>query len=77
VVADHEADIYPAWGSVPQANFHVLTRAMSHRSLAGGGTLFSASAAACHQSCGCGWLHWRRLTTHQIADAAGAWQIVG
>lgn len=44
VVADREADIYPAWGSVPQANFHVLTRAMSDRSLAGGGTLFSAAA---------------------------------
>jgi hypothetical protein len=44
VVADREADIYPAWGTVPEANFHILTRAMSDRSLAGGGTLFSAAA---------------------------------
>jgi len=44
VVADREADIYPAWGAVPEANFHILTRAMSDRSLAGGGTLFSAAA---------------------------------
>jgi hypothetical protein len=32
VVADREADIYPAWGAVPEANFHMLGRAMSDRS---------------------------------------------
>jgi hypothetical protein len=44
VVADREADIYPAWGAVPEANFHMLGRAMSDRSLANGGTLFTAAA---------------------------------
>jgi hypothetical protein len=27
VVADREADIYPLWGTVPDPNCHVLTRA--------------------------------------------------
>jgi hypothetical protein len=44
VVADREADIYPAWATVPDANFHMLGRAMSDRALAGGGTLFTAAA---------------------------------
>ena len=43
VVGDREADIYPAWGSVPAANIHLLTRAMSDRSLKGGGLLFAAA----------------------------------
>jgi hypothetical protein len=45
VVADREADIYPSWASVPEANFHLLGRAMKDRLLAGGGTLFAAAAA--------------------------------
>jgi len=45
VVADRESDIYPAWASVPEANIHMQGRAMSDRSLAGGGTLFAAAAA--------------------------------
>ena len=44
VVADREADIYPTWATVPEANFHMLGRAMKDRLLAGGGTLFAAAA---------------------------------
>jgi hypothetical protein len=44
VVADRESDIYPEWATVPGANFHLLTRAMQDRRLAGGGNLFAASA---------------------------------
>ena len=44
VVADREADIYASWASVPDANVHLLTRAMSDRLLAGGGTLFAVAA---------------------------------
>jgi hypothetical protein len=44
VVADREADIYPAWATVPDANFRMLGRAMSDRALAGGGTRFAAAA---------------------------------
>jgi hypothetical protein len=134
VVADREADIYPQWGSVPEANFHLLTRAMSDRSLVGGGMLFAAAAEfpvagrrkielpardpgrpkrtavvelrygeveICRPRdehdrslpptvrlrlvevrevdppAGVEPLHWRLLTTHEITNAAGAWQIVG
>jgi hypothetical protein len=140
VVADREADIYPKWGSVPEANFHLLIRAMSDRSLVGGGMLFTAAAEfpvagqrvlgldprielpardpgrpkrtavvelrygeveiyrpqherdrslpptvrlrlvevrEVDPPDGVEPLHWRLLTTHEITDAAGAWQIVG
>jgi len=134
VVADREADIYPSWASVPEANFHLLGRAMSDRLLAGGGMLFAATAefpvagrrkielrahdpahpkrpAVVELRYGeveicrprdegdvslpptvrlrlvevreidppaeVEPLHWRLLTTHEIADAAAAWQIVG
>jgi hypothetical protein len=43
-VADREADIYPAWASVPDTNIDMLGRAMSDRLLAGGGTLSTAAA---------------------------------
>jgi hypothetical protein len=43
VVADRESDIYPAWASVPRPGFHLLSRAMADRRLAGGGNLFSAA----------------------------------
>lgn len=148
VVAGREADIYPAWASVPDTNIHMLGRAMSDRLLAGGGTLFTAAAQfpvagrrvlgldprielrahdpahpkrtavvelrygeveicqprnardhslpptvrlplvdvreACPRALdprinppeGVEPLHWRLLTTHEITDAAGAWQIV-
>jgi Transposase DDE domain len=46
VVADREADMYPLWGSTPDARMHVLTRAMKDRALVGGGALFAAAAAA-------------------------------
>ena len=53
VVADRESDIYPAWASVPQAGFHLLSRAMHapcggrgvDRRLAEGGTLFGAAGS--------------------------------
>ena len=56
MVDDREGDIYPKWatehareGSVPQDNFHLLTRAMVDRRLAnpeaGGATLFASAAA--------------------------------
>ena len=134
VVADREADIYPAWGAVPEANFHMLSRAMSDRSLANGGTLFTAAAQfpvagrrtielrahdpahpkrtavvelrygeveicrprgehdrglpptvrlrlidvrEINPPAEAEPLHWRLLSTHEITDAAGAWQIVG
>jgi hypothetical protein len=134
VVDDREGDIYPKWASLPAERFHLLTRAMVDRRLAGGGTLFAAAArfavAGTRQIdlpareplrtkrravvelrfgeveiCrprdeqdrslsatvrlrllevretnppeGVEPLHWRLLTTHDIADAAAAWQIVG
>jgi hypothetical protein len=134
VVADREADIYPLWGSVPDRKCHVLTRAMSDRSLIGGGTLFAAATKfpvagrreielpardpgqrkrrvrlelrhgeveicrprgerdrslppsvrlrlievqEINPPEDVEPLHWRLLTTHAIADVAGAWQIVG
>ena len=134
VVADRESDIYPAWASVPQPGFHLLSRAMVDRRLAGGGNLFNAAegfAVAGRREIklparqpdraartatvemrfgeveicrprderdhslpktvrlrlvevreidppeGVEPLHWRLLTTHDVADAAKAWQIVG
>src|SRR5579862_2711841 len=35
VVADRESDMYPAWASVPRPGFHLLSRAMVDRRLAG------------------------------------------
>jgi hypothetical protein len=43
VVAGRESDIYPAWARVPRPGFHLLSRAMVDRRLAGGGTLFDAA----------------------------------
>ncbi len=144
VVADRESDIYPAWARVPQAGFHLLSRAMVDRRLtdpppgiepvaAGPRTLFGAAEsfpvagrrklelparqpdrAARTASVerrfgeveicrprderdhslpktvrlrlvevrevdppeGMEPLHWRLLTTHDVADADKAWQIV-
>jgi len=133
VVDDREGDIYAKWASLPQANFHLLSRAAQDRSLAGGGMLFAAAAkfaVAGHRRielpgrepgqakrtaevelrygevevrrplherdrslpetvrlrlvevcetdppAGVAPLRWRLLTTHAIADAADAWQIV-
>ncbi len=44
VVADRESDIYPEWATVPDVNFHLLTRAMQDRRLVDGGSLYAASA---------------------------------
>jgi hypothetical protein len=48
VVSDREGDIYPSWGRLPAAGFHVLNRVMSDRRLAGevaeGTTLYTAAA---------------------------------
>lgn len=44
VVADRESDIYAAWATLPGENFHLLTRMMHDRAVAGGGTLSSAAA---------------------------------
>lgn len=134
VVADRESDMYPAWASVPQARFHLLSRAMVDRRLAGGGTLFAAAESfpvagtrkiklparqpdraartatvemrfGAVEICrprdewdrslaktvrlrlvevrevdppeGVEPLHWRLLTTHDVADAEKAWEIVG
>jgi hypothetical protein len=133
VVDDREGDIYAKWAALPQANFHLLSRAAQDRSLAGGGMLFAAAATfavagrrrvelparepgqakrtaevelrygeveVCrplHERdrnlpetirlrlvevreidppAGVEPLHWRLLTTHAIADAQAAWQIV-
>jgi len=45
VVADRESDIYAEWATLPGENFHLLTRVMRERALAGGGTLSSAAAS--------------------------------
>lgn len=44
VVADRESDIYAEWATLPGENFHLLTRVMHDRAVAGGGTLLSAAA---------------------------------
>jgi hypothetical protein len=134
VVADRESDIYPAWASVPRPGFHLLSRAMVDRRLAGGGNLFCAAESftvagkrkielparqpdraartamvemrfgeveICRPRDeqdrdlsktvrlrlvdvrevaapeGVEPLHWRLLTTHEVADAEKAWAIVG
>lgn len=43
VVADRESDIYAEWATLPGANFHLLTRVMHDRAVAGGGTLASVA----------------------------------
>ena len=44
VVGDRESDIYAQWASVPEDDFHVLTRAMNDRRLAGGRLLYETMA---------------------------------
>jgi hypothetical protein len=44
VVADRESDIYAEWATLPAENFHLLTRAMHDRAVAGGGTLSGEAA---------------------------------
>jgi hypothetical protein len=42
-VSDRESDIYAKWARVPEASFHILTRAMHDRRLEGGKKLSTAS----------------------------------
>jgi hypothetical protein len=133
VVDDRESDFYAKWASVPEAGFHMLTRAMKDRRLATGGMLFAAAdgfpvagrrtielpardpgkprrtavvelrygevairrpehedrslpktvrlrlveAREIDPPADVEPLHWRLLTTHEIADTAAAWQIIG
>jgi hypothetical protein len=44
MIADREADLYPFWASIPEANIHVLGRIFHDRRLPGGGSLYTASA---------------------------------
>jgi hypothetical protein len=44
VVGDRESDIYALWATLPGENFHLLTRVMHDRAVAGGGLLSSAAA---------------------------------
>jgi Transposase DDE domain len=41
-VSDRESDLYVKWARVPEPGFHILTRAMQDRRIAGGGMLSSA-----------------------------------
>jgi hypothetical protein len=45
-ISDRESDIYAKWASVPEPNFHILTRAMHDRSINEGGKLSTASLQA-------------------------------
>lgn len=42
-VSDRESDIYADWAGVPGPNFHLLTRMMHDRGVAGGGTVSKAT----------------------------------
>lgn len=132
VIADRESDLYAEWARVPGPSFHLMTRAMADRRLAGGGKLYGFGAALppagtralklrarpgrrqrtarltlrfgrvtvrrpantperglpegvtlslvevveLQPPAGAEPLHWRLLTTHEVSDAASAWQIV-
>ena len=45
-MSDRECDIYHYWASAPGPNFHLLTRMMHDRALAGGGTAWKTTTAA-------------------------------
>jgi hypothetical protein len=55
VVADRESDIYAEWARLPGPNFHLLTRVMHDRAVAGGGTLSGVAA------------HWPFVATRTVA----------
>ena len=44
-MSDRECDIYHYWANAPGPNFHLLTRMMHDRALAGGGTVGKTTAA--------------------------------
>jgi hypothetical protein len=132
VIDDREGDIYAKWASVAEQHFHLLTRSMHDRILAGGRSLYETAAGLpiagvstvdlmaranrparqaklalrygrvtlqrpkgpgmqdlpktveltlievveCDPPADVEPLHWYLLTTHQVSDAASAWQIV-
>jgi hypothetical protein len=43
VVADRESDIYAEWATLPEPNFHLITRSMQDRRLANGESLYRAA----------------------------------
>jgi len=51
VVADRESDIYPAWARVPQAGFHLLSRAMVDRRLVDASAVSPPSAEPAAVGC--------------------------
>jgi len=132
-VSDRESDIFAAWASVPEPNFHMIVRSMHERRLANGGSLYAMgerfaftttrlvelleregkrSTRSAQLSLRFGRVelarprntrdrglpnsvpltfievierdpprgtepvHWRLLTTHDVANADAAWQIV-
>jgi hypothetical protein len=42
VVADRESDIFAEWATLPEPNFHLITRSMHDRRLLDGGSLYAA-----------------------------------
>jgi hypothetical protein len=44
VVADRESDIFAEWATLPEPNFHLITRSMHDRRLANGDGLYAAGA---------------------------------
>jgi hypothetical protein len=132
-ISDRESDIFETWATIPEPNFHLITRSMHDRRLTNGESLYAAGArfawttsrvvALPEREHGCSarlanlalrfgkvemarpkntlerhlpksvavtfieiierdpprgadQVHWRLLTTHEIADAEAAWQIV-
>ena len=57
-VADRESDIYHYWASAPEPNFHLLTRMMHDRGVAGGGTVWEKTA------------NWPFVATREVALSA-------
>ena len=49
-ISDRESDIYAKWARVPGPSFHILTRAMHDRSIAGGGKLSTAALTTAGQA---------------------------
>jgi hypothetical protein len=44
VMGDREADIFAAWATVPEPNYHMITRSMHDRRLANGKSLYDTAA---------------------------------
>jgi hypothetical protein len=50
VIADRESDIYAEWAHLPEAGFHLLTRAMHDRAIVEGGRLSTAPLTVAGQA---------------------------